>query len=342
MLAKGFGGAERYFVDLSHELAERGHQVLAICEKNSLALQQLTQTKNLKVKTVSVWGWWDPFVSGALARQLGGFGAQVVQTHLARATYLAGSAAARLNIPLIVKTHNYVDLKYYRNVDRFIPTTIDQQNYLMERGIAPERITVIPNFSSLTPVQKASCDNVRTLIAFGRLVKKKGFDVLIKAVKQVSDQGIDIKAIIGGEGPERTALEKLINDLGLAGKVELAGWQNDIQSFLTRGDVFVLPSLDEPFGIAVLEAMACGKPIIATRTQGPSEILNEDIAFLIGKDDVPGLATTVAQAVKNPMLCQTKAESALLVYRGTYSKEVVVPNIVRIFEEISDAIIGKK
>lgn len=80
--------------------------------------------------------------------------------------------------------------------------------------------------------------------------------------------------IIGGDGPEMANLKFQSEDLRLGDRVKFIGWIKDVKSFLKRIDIFVLPSLDEPFGIAVLEERAMGKTIVSTKSQGPKEILN--------------------------------------------------------------------
>ncbi len=339
MLAKGFGGAERYFVDLCIEMAQLGHPTLAVCHQSFSNLHLLRSEPGIQVHTVKVRAAWDPFARSHIRRALAGFRADVVHTHLARAAHIGGRAAHAAGIPTTAKTHNYVDLKYYRHIDHFITTTQDQCRYLTEEGIAADRVTVIPNFSR-QPAASAIHDQAHTplrFVSYGRFVHKKGFDLLLTALAAVREQGIDVQLLLGGSGDEEAALRAQASALGLVDAVEFSGWVDDVRAHLMRGDIFVLPSRDEPFGIAVLEAMASGTPIISTLAQGPSEILDEDCAWLTRLDDSDALTHAMLNAAENHQARQQRAQHALQRYRERYAAAAVVPRILRVYEQLRSA-----
>lgn len=336
MLSKGFGGAERYFVDLSQALAEAGHDVQVICHKRFKQTELLRKFPSIHIQTVAPIGWWDPWAQHKIRSLLTGFQPDVVQAHLARGAHMAGKPCRSLALPLVVKTHNYVDLKYYRHVSCFVPTTDDQKAYLVEHGVDTNRIRVIPNFSSIAPVENAELNESRgpVIISYGRLVEKKGFDVLIKATKRLVESGRNIQVYIGGDGPELGNLRSLCEQPGLAHRITFTGWIDDVRAFADMGDIFVLPSLDEPFGIAVLEMMALGKPIVATRTKGPMETLDEDTAYLVEPGNEKALAEVLSKAIDNGGGRRDKAEKALLVFREKYAKEVVLSQLVNLYQDL--------
>lgn len=338
MLAKGFGGAERYFVDLCLALADRGHKVQAICHHRFYGRELLAGDPRIELESFNVLGWWDLMARRNISTAVTRFAPEVMQSHLARAAYIGGKVRRRTHIPLAVKTHNYVDLKYYRDVDLFLATTRDQQRYLLENGIAGERIRLVPNFSSLSPCEETQAGFERksayTFGAMGRLVKKKGFGTLINAFKQSLDQGLEGQLIIGGEGPERAGLEDQIAHLDCTDRIRLCGWVDDVESFLSGIDVFVLPSLDEPFGIVILEAMARGKAIISTRTQGPAEILDESCALLVGVGQEQELGHALIEVTAAPEQARTRAINALNKFQDQYSKDRVVPRLVELYQQM--------
>lgn len=335
MISKGFGGAERLFIDMSLALAETGVKVQAICHKDFVKKSALHHP-NIDICAVNVRGAWDILSARKITHAIRGFQPAVIHSHLARGAWFAGRAARALGIPLAVNLHNYVKLKYYRDAAMFVPGTEDQKNYLMQRGIAAQRIQVIPHFSLLNPVaQLRDGDNAcPVFVSYGRMVKKKGFDVLLQAFKVVLDQGFQARLIIGGDGAERAALLALVEHLNLASHVQFHGWVEDVAAFLDSGDIFVLPSLDEPFGIVVLEAMARAKTIISTRTQGPVEVLNEHMAYFAEVGDATSLAHAMTVALGDEQLRLDKAAAALASYRSHYSRQAVIPQFIDLYQRM--------
>jgi glycosyltransferase involved in cell wall biosynthesis len=285
MIGAGFGGAERSFVDTTLAMADRGHAVQAVCHRDFVKREWLEAHENIRVSPVHVRGAWDLAGARRMQRAIGEFGPDVLHVHLARAAHLAAPIGRRMGVPVIAKLHNYANLKYYRQVDAFIGTTEDQRAYLAKNGIAGERVTVIPNFSrmpvidSLRPQPVAKAVRPVQFITCGRLHTVKGFDILFKALRQLHDLGHRAQLIIGGSGPEKDSLLKLRDELRLQEDVEFAGWIDDTQRFLDRGDIYVLSSRTESFGISLLEAMARGLPIVSTKCQGPSQLLTDSQAW---------------------------------------------------------------
>lgn len=342
MLSEGFGGGERYFVDLCVELAELGHQVQAICHHQFEKLDLLTGHDGLSVVPVPVWGVWVPFAARRIEREIARFQPQVMHAHMSRATSFGGTIRARLGIPLTSTLHNYVKLKYYVNVDQYIATTEDLRQHLVKHGISPDRIELLSYFTHLKAVESVARESFAdpVFVAYGRMVEKKGFDVLLRAFARLRENGVVARLIIGGDGEERDSLHALTRELGLSSDVEFAGWINDISAFLDRGSIFVLPSLDEPFGIVVIEAMARGKPIVSTRTQGPREVLNDDIAYLAEVGDAESLAVAMQRAAEDERDRLEKAKAALSRFKTRYAREVVIPKQIQIYESLADSAAG--
>ncbi|MCG8323879.1 MAG: glycosyltransferase [Thiotrichales bacterium] len=339
MLAKGFGGAERYYVDLSRALADAGHQVQAVCHRRFSGRAQLENCPGIQLDAFPVLGWWDLLAQHRMAAVIRRFNPDVMHAHLARAAYLGGRIRNQLQVPLAVKTHNYVDLKYYRNIDLFLPTTRDQGRYLQDHGIARDSIEVLPNFSALPAVAgiEPFTDQAppRIFGALGRMVRKKGFDILLRAFAGFLEQGGDGELHIGGDGPDKPLLTETIRRLDLKDRVHLYGWVDDVAAFLSGIDVFVLPSLDEPFGIVILEAMARGKPIISTRTQGPSEILSPATAVLAETGNVQAIRDAMLEIQHDPQGASDRAEAALRLFRQHYAGDRVVPALIELYRRMA-------
>jgi len=136
------------------------------------------------------------------------------------------------------------------------------------------------------------------LVSIGRLVKRKGFEYLIKALAVLAGKGIDLRLILIGDGPERNALEALAAGTGVSDKVLFAGRVDDETKFryLSASDIYVLPSIHEGFGIVLLEAMSCGLTVVATNRGGQTEIIKDGRnGTLVPPADADALARAIEE-----------------------------------------------
>lgn len=220
-------------------------------------------------------------------------------------------------------------------------------NLIEEFGISPEKVEVIYNPIDMDRIIKLSKESVNgisikkkapVIIAMGRLTWIKGFDVLIKAFSRVV-KAMDARVIILGEGSERGSLENLSAELGLTEKISFPGFQNNPYPFLFNADIFVLPSRYEGLPMAVLEAMACGLPIIAADCKsGPREILqNGRCGLLVPVEDEAALAEGILNLLRDHALREKFA--ALGKYR---TMDFSADKIVRKYEYLFIDFIKKK
>jgi glycogen synthase len=164
-------------------------------------------------------------------------------------------------------------------------------------GIRPDAI-VIPN--GVNPDDFASVQKQKSeqpyVLAVGRLVDQKGFDVLIDAL--ASEAATELDLVIAGEGQARKDLTERADELGISERVRFVGsvGRSALGNLLASADVFALPSRGEPFGIALLEAMAAGVPAVATRAGGVTEFAEDGVNALLVERDHPGaLARAIDQ-----------------------------------------------
>jgi len=146
----------------------------------------------------------------------------------------------------------------------------------------------------------------------GTLRPEKAQTDLVKAVDMLARQGIDAGALIVGEGPERHALEALVESLGLHERVWLAGSQSDVRGYLAAMDVFALPSVAvETFSNATLEAMAMGRPVVVSRIGGMPEMLEGGGGVLFDPGDLQGLCAHLAALALEPARRRALAAAAV-------------------------------
>jgi glycosyltransferase involved in cell wall biosynthesis len=136
------------------------------------------------------------------------------------------------------------------------------------------------------------------LLTVGRLVAVKGHGVLVEAVARLAGENVDVVATVVGDGPRRAELEALARDLGVADRVRFAGrvGQDDIRRFYAEADVFCLPSFAEGLPVVLLEAMASGVPVVASRITGIPELVEHGTSGLLVP---PGRPDRLADALRD-------------------------------------------
>lgn len=221
----------------------------------------------------------------------------VIHSHLGEPNQLAVLIGKLSGIPAFPTIHNtnafvdrrcIYDLRVHlikmvnaitcRSADRVITISQETKDIIRHSfGLKDAQVVVLKNgiifkdnFTEPGHLEKEFPDsrNKLKLIAIGRLVHQKYFEVLIKAAAEVVNQGIDLLVLLIGEGEGRSRLEKLIRELRVGNYVKLLGIRHDAMELMKGSDIFVMPSRYEGLSIAMIEAMACGLPVIASDVPG--------------------------------------------------------------------------
>jgi len=159
---------------------------------------------------------------------------------------------------------------------------------------------VVPNGVRVTDFEEADAhrEDRPYLFALGRHVPQKGFDVLLRAMRLRADLGDERLLLLAGDGPQRSALQRLAGELELADRVRFLGITDrpTTASLFKGADAFVLPSRHEPFGIVNLEAMAAGTPVVATDVGGVGDfVVDGRTGLLVGSEDPAGMADALGR-----------------------------------------------
>lgn len=187
-------------------------------------------------------------------------------------------------------------------------------------------VACIPNPLPFPMPAQASARDKRTVLAVGRLVPAKGFDVLLQAWHEVAPAAPEWKLTIVGEGDDRAQLEALRDQLGLADCVSLPGATQDMASVYAKASIFCLSSRYEGFGLVLIEAMAHGLPIVSSDCEtGPRELLRpREDALVVPVDDATALATSILQLIAAPELARQLGEAARTRARD-FTAERILP-----------------
>lgn len=200
------------------------------------------------------------------------------------------------------------------------------QRAALERLALPAAtpIEVIPNFVDTDRFQPAerradpgSADRPRVLLHSSNFRPLKRIEDVVRIFAGVQQQ-LPSRLVLVGDGPERPRIEALVAELGLVDKVQFLGMQLDVVAALQQADVFLLPSSTEGFGLAALEALSCGVPVVASRVGGIPEVVDEGTTgFLCPPRDVAAMTAAVLRLLRDPALHQRMSQQA----RATVLKE---------------------
>ena len=222
---------------------------------------------------------------------------QIIQSHLKHANTLAVAVGKLSGIPAFPTIHNTMEFIDRRNnfdprvlinkiaynialrsADRIIAVSNEIKTILKNNlNICDNNIIVVKNGITLKNIetnehQKNDLFEDSTalkILSVGRLTYQKAMEVLVKATDHLIKYGInDFKILIVGEGEQRRMLEKMIEELGIQKYIKLVGIRSDVMGLMKEADLFVMPSRYEGLSIAMIEAMACGLPIIASDAPG--------------------------------------------------------------------------
>lgn len=316
MLSRDVGGIQQAFLDYSKALDKQKvkvYNVTSIFAKvNLVASHQTIKLPNF--------GLWDIFSKLYLIFIILLLKPDVVIAHGNRAISFSKSIFS----PVIIGVaHNY-STKYLRKCDYVIALTEQSYNRLIKENFLPEKLFIVPNMIDLPSIAMKSYRQPVIIGTMARFVKKKGVDVLIQALAKLEQKGLLFKAVIGGAGEEKSHLLNVVEQLGFKKEhVEFIGWIENKQQFFQDIDIFVLPSLDEPFGIIVLEAIAHKVPIIATKTEGPLDIIKDYSYLLCDINSSEDLVDKLTILINDYSLAQRYTDSNYVRLKNTYDIEVV-------------------
>ena len=341
------GGAERALSLLASDLVDRGHEVIFATDshsgENDIFLDAAVRRPVLhRNHAVTTWR-----LSRLIVREkpditLSGLGASNLKH--AVAALLAGRAHRA-----IISYHGFFDgepkllsrLSFMltpvltRLVARSIAVSLALRKALIGTWWASAARTRYiqnpvyfgPGFQ--TPTEADLRKRANIVLACGRLAPTKNFMLLLRAFALVKPR--DARLVIIGEGAERPALEAEIRRLGLTGRVDMPGYVKEPWSYYETARCMAVSSLTESFGMALVEAMAHGLPVVSTDCGGPREVLdNGRFGPLVGLDDEVGLASAITSALANPGDPMPRVRRA-----ATYSRDAAADAYEALFDEVA-------
>jgi glycosyltransferase involved in cell wall biosynthesis len=309
MRMSGVGGSENHLRVLLPELRALGWEPdVLIPSPSPPAIRGLSESFSQSCRRVTVAPMrtdLSPSLPVRIARLLRSGEYQIVHSHLVHADwYVAVASLAAPGVALVSTKHNDDRFRRtypFRVIERVMlnrcaaTITISEALRNFTLRYSPPRTPVATVLYGLeappgAPERGSEFDSP-TLLAVARLVRQKGLDILIRAMRPIKDSVPGARLLLAGDGPERPALERLARELGVADIVSFLGHREDVEHLMRRAWILVHPSRWEGFGLVLLEAMKQGLPIVAARVSAvPEIVMPEATGVLVPPGDPQALA----------------------------------------------------
>jgi glycosyltransferase involved in cell wall biosynthesis len=346
--SEGYYGVENMLVTLARQLSLQGCRCVigVFCNSHSphTEVGERAQRQGLTVEIVTCDGKWDWAAVAEIRKLLVKHNVDILHAHGYKADLYACAAGWSNRVKLMATSHNWtgktLSMRAYAVVDRLalgrfeeVIVVSDAVGATLRRwGVAASKVSTIPNgvdlerFRGAAPVLRNEiAAEGQALVGFvGRLVSDKGGMLLIRAARQVLAIYPKTKFVLVGEGAARQEWETLSTQLGISEYVSFAGMREDMPGVYESLDIVVLPSLVEALPMCLLEAMAAGKPVIATRVGAVPKLVNsEETGLLLDPGDVDGLAGAILRLLRDPELASRLGENGRAHVARHYSAEAM-------------------
>jgi glycosyltransferase involved in cell wall biosynthesis len=358
------GGAENHLLALLTHADRQAFEVETAVLSGEGELVPIFRQAGIAVHLLRARNRFDPLALGRLVRLLREGRFDILHSHLFRADIYAGLAVARLGErrPLLVSTrHNddrfflnpFVGLVHYgvsARQDLIIAISDHIARFTVSRGVRhPERVRRV--YHGLEPPVTQALEregqHIRQELGIGpdaflvgnvgRLALQKGQRHLIAAMPLLLERVPRARAIIAGGGDLEDYLRVLASDMGVAERVHVLGPRRDVPALMHAVDVFVMPSIWEGFGLVLLEAMAAGRPIVASRVATiPEVVADGETGLLVPVGDPLALADALAQLAEDPDRAARMGEAGRERLRRQFSVEKMVGDTELLYRELLD------
>ncbi|MCK5255586.1 MAG: glycosyltransferase [Deltaproteobacteria bacterium] len=280
----------------------------------------------------------------------------IIHSFLFRANILARIAGYLTGVPIVIssvrvmggekKYFHYVEMITSFMVDHYVTVSESVKRYIIDKSkISAEKISVIYNGVNIKSQDDSHKQNVRMpfkiededriLMTVGRLHEQKGHYYLVQAVSRVQKEFPKVKLLVTGEGEEENNLKKLVKSLDLMNEVIFAGLSSDMERILPMAELFILPSLWEGLPNALLEAMAAGKPVVATKVGGiPEIVVHGETGMLIPPGDTDALTAAILDLLQNRLKAKDMGEAGRIRAGKRFSIYKMIEKTENLYQEL--------
>jgi glycosyltransferase involved in cell wall biosynthesis len=318
------GGAERLLLTTIKNMDRESYDVAVCCIVSGGPIADDLQRSGVRLYCLNASPrFYDPRKIYALFRLFRREDPLIVHTHVFAANLYGRIAAILAGVPVVIstehniypnkkKSHIWADRILARYTDRIIAVSQGVRDFTVKQeGIAEGKFIVLHNMvdpKDLVPTDSRNrvreklglTDEHVAIGVVASLNVKKGHKYLLAAVSQLVKSHPNIQLLVVGDGPLKEEILALIGELNLRDSVSLLGMRRDIPDLLNAMDIFVLPSLWEGFGIALLEAMVMELPVVATHVGGVGEVITDETGVLVPPGNPQALADALHYLMEHP------------------------------------------
>ena len=344
------GGAEMMVLHLARELSRAGHPVRVVSlHGDETDVAGLMRRAGIDVVALNKAKGPDPRTVLRLRAQMRDFSPDVVHTHLPVLEYVL--PAARLygrRVGIIHTVHNLAREetrhRVLRAVNRLsfshgvVPVALNEEvrsSICREYALPPSAVPIVGNGIDLdafrAPARRGVDGAGARLLCVARLAPAKNHALLLQTVARLVESGRDVSLTLVGDGPLRGRLEERARELGISGRVRFAGRRTDTPAFYRDADVFVLLSDYEGMPMSIIEAMASGLPVVATRAGGVGELVDDGVSGALVEADAAAAAEAIAAICDDPALYARLSAGAVRT-SSRYSATAMMEKYVGLYD----------
>ncbi len=309
-------------------------------------------------------GRWSSGLIATVTRHLRSGKYDLLHTHEYKGNLIGGWSAWRLGVPGIASVRGYTDrtfpLRIYKWLDlgvtlrlftRIVTVSEAVRRQVLRAGYPAGRVLILHDAVDTTTFspdrvqagvrvwKELGCTEDHLLVcAVGRLSPEKGHGFLLAAFREVVTAVPEARLVLAGEGPLHSCLQAQATGLGLSDHVIFAGYRDDVEAIIAASDLLVMPSLREGFGDPIIEAMALGRPVIASRVGGMMETVHDgETGLLVPSGNPDALAQAIVNLLTDPQARERMGLQGRLVALREFSVERLADGLAKLYYELASA-----
>jgi glycosyltransferase involved in cell wall biosynthesis len=356
----GYYGAENVVVSLAESLEAQGcRSVIGVFHnehQQNVELIRQTERRGLTVQKIPCRGRWDWQTVRSIREALEMLNIDVLHTHGYKPNIYGYVASRKLGLPLIstchlwtretaaVRVYDFLDSVFLRRFDAVVAVSHPIADSLRCSGIPETKIHIIDNgidlmaFSSVhaTLTEKINNSNRLVVGTVGRLVPQKGVEYFLRAARDVLLEFPDVIFVVIGAGPDREKLEMMAKDLTIEQNVRFTGHCADMPGAYASLDVFVLASVDEGMPMAVLEALASKRAVVATSVGAvPRLIAPGKTGLLVPPKDIQALKLAILELLNNSCLRNELGNAGENFVQQCHSRQAMGDKYLELYQQVT-------